>query len=137
MPNLQLIKLAQSVSDTQNLSLETVFLSFEKALAKVSEKSIEPGARVSVSINRDTGHPTFTREWTVVENESGIQHPGSEELLIDVIDEYPEINVGDIITEELPFPISMSRTSFLRVKQALIAQIGVNKKTPLKVSTSK
>ena len=94
-----MLEMVDVLANEKNVEKSAVFGVLETALASAVKKAQFPGedADVVVSVDRGTGDWTAKRRWVVVSGDEGLQQPDREEMLSDVIDDYPEIKVGDYI----------------------------------------
>lgn len=98
-----MLEMVDVLANEKNVEKSAVFGVLETALASAVKKAQFPGedADVVVSVDRGTGDWTAKRRWVVVSGDEGLQQPDREEMLSDVIDDYPEIKVGDYIEKPI------------------------------------
>ncbi|WP_440210297.1 NusA N-terminal domain-containing protein, partial [Campylobacter coli] len=58
----------------------------------------------------------------VVPDEAGLQNPDAEELYSDVVDEYPGIQVGDVIEKPIE-SVPIGRIGAMAAKQVILQKI--------------
>lgn len=100
----EMLYMIESLANQKNVSREVVFEAMESALAAVSERSLEEGARVRVVLNRQTAdYDEIKQVWVVVPNDQEVIEP--DQITLDdaqAIDS--EMKIGDEIVESLEPP---------------------------------
>lgn len=111
----EMLEMVDVLANEKNVAKSAVFGVLETALASAVKKAQFPGedADVVVSVNQSTGDWTAVRRWVVVSDEAGLQQPDREEMYSDIVDDYPDIQVGDYIEK----PIENINTSGRRFAQ--------------------
>lgn len=111
----EMLEMVDVLANEKNVAKSAVFGVLETALASAVKKAQFPGedADVIVSVNQTTGDWTATRRWVVVSDDAGLQQPDREEMYSDVVEDYPDIQVGDFIEK----PIENINTSGRRFAQ--------------------
>ena len=111
----EMLEMVDVLANEKNVAKSAVFGVLETALASAVKKAQFPGedADVVVSVNQTTGDWTAVRRWVVVSDEAGLQQPDREEMYSDIVEDYPDIQVGDYIEK----PIENINTSGRRFAQ--------------------
>ena len=95
----EMLELVEVLAREKNVEESIVFSVLEMALASAVKKARFPGedADVVVHVDRDSGVFEAARRWLVVADDQGLQEPDRQEMLSDIIDEYPDALPGDYI----------------------------------------
>ena len=120
-----MLEMVDVLANEKNVEKSAVFGVLETALASAVKKAQFPGedADVVVSVDRGTGDWTAKRRWVVVSGDEGLQQPDREEMLSDVIDDYPEIKVGDYIEKPIENINSSGRRFAQDAKQVILQRL--------------
>ena len=120
-----MLEMVDVLASEKNVEKSAVFGVLETALASAVKKAQFPGedADVVVSVDRGTGDWTAKRRWVVVSGDEGLQQPDREEMLSDVIDDYPEIKVGDYIEKPIENINSSGRRFAQDAKQVILQRL--------------
>ena len=99
--NREMLMLIDAISREKNVERDLVLGAVETALASATKKLYKGEVDIRVAIDPDSGAYETFRRWLVVPDEAGLQNPEAEELISDVADENPGIQVGDFIETEV------------------------------------
>ena len=99
----EMLELVEVLAREKNVEEGIVFGVLEMALASAVKKARFPGedADIVVHVDRDTGTFEAARRWLVVADDEGLQEPDRQEMLSDIIDEFPDAKPGDFIEREI------------------------------------
>ena len=99
----EMLELVEVLARSQNVVVGIVFCVLAMALASAVKKARFPGedADIVVHVDRDTGTFEAARRWLVVADDEGLQEPDRQEMLSDIIDEFPDAKPGDYIEREI------------------------------------
>ncbi len=99
----EMLELVEVLAREKNVEEGIVFGVLEMALASAVKKARFPGedADIVVHVDRDTGTFEAARRWLVVSDDEGLQEPDRQEMLSDIIDEFPDAKPGDFIEREI------------------------------------
>jgi N utilization substance protein A len=120
--NREMLMLIDAISREKNVERDVVLGAVESALASATKKLHKGEVDIRVSIDPDTGAYETFRRWLVVPDEAGLQNPEAEELLSDIIDEVPDIEVGDYIEKEIE-SVPIGRIGAMAAKQVILQKI--------------
>lgn len=121
--SLEILQLVDALAREKNVDKDIVFGSLEHALALATKKRYdEAEADIYVSIDRDTGELNSFRRWLVVPDEAGLQLPDQEILSFEAKEEYPDIDVGEYIEEEIE-SVAFGRRFAQDTKQIVLQRI--------------
>ena len=120
--NREMLMLIDAISREKNVEPRVVLGAVEAALASATKKLLGGEADVRVKIDPNTGSYETFRRWKVVPDEAGLQNPEAEELYSDVVDEYPGIQVGDIIEKPIE-SVPIGRIGAQAAKQVILQKI--------------
>ncbi|MCX7692320.1 transcription termination factor NusA [Tepidimonas taiwanensis] len=120
--NREMLMLIDAISREKNVEPRVVLGAVESALASATKKLLGGDVDVRVSIDPDTGAYETFRRWKVVPDEAGLQNPDAEELYSDVVDEYPGIQVGDVIEKPIE-SVPIGRIGAMAAKQVILQKI--------------
>ena len=120
--NREMLMLIDAISREKNVERDVVLGAVESALASATKKLHKGEVDIRVSIDPDTGAYETYRRWLVVPDEAGLQNPEAEELLSDIIDEVPDIEVGDYIEKEIE-SVPIGRIGAMAAKQVILQKI--------------
>lgn len=120
--NREMLMLIDAISREKNVEPRVVLGAVESALASATRKLLGGDVDVRVSIDPDTGAYATFRRWKVVPDEAGLQNPDAEELYSDVVDEYPGIQVGDVIEKPIE-SVPIGRIGAMAAKQVILQKI--------------
>lgn len=95
----EMLELVEVLAREKNVDESIVFNVLELALATAVKKARFPGedADVVVHVDRVSGTFEACRRWLVVADDAGLQEPDRQEMFSDMIEEFPEVRVGDYI----------------------------------------
>ena len=101
--NREMLEMVEVLAQEKSVPREVVFGVLETALASAVKKANFAGedADIEVHVDRDTGDYQAWRRWLIVADDQGLQEPDRQEMYSDIHDEYPDLNVGAIIVNEL------------------------------------
>jgi len=120
--NREMLMLIDAISREKNVERSVVLSAVEFALASATKKFYKGEVDIRVSVNPDTGAYDTYRRWLVVPDEAGLQNPDAEEMLSDVADEHPGIQVGEYI--EVPIEsVPIGRIGAMAAKQVILQRI--------------
>lgn len=119
----EVLLLVDALAREKNVSKEIVFGALEMALAAATKKTfMDEDVDIRVSVDRETGNYEAFRRWWVRPNESGLDNPDAEMLLMDAMDQVPDVEVDEYIEEQLPH-IDLGRRFAQDTKQAILQRI--------------
>lgn len=118
----EVLMLVDVLAREKNVEKEVVFGALEHALALATKKRYEGDADIRVAIDRKTGEAKSYRRWHVVPDESGLQLPDQEILYFEAKEEYPDIEVGEYIEEEID-SVEFGRRFAQDTKQVVLQRI--------------
>lgn len=123
--NREMLEMVEVLASEKNVPREVVFGVLETALASAVKKANFPGedADIEVKVSRSTGDYQAWRRWLVVADEEGLQEPDRQEMYSDIVDEYPDIQVGDFIREEVEHINSSGRRFAQDAKQVILQRL--------------
>jgi len=120
--NREMLMLIDAISREKNVERSVVLSAVEFALASATKKFYKGEVDIRVTVNPDTGAYDTYRRWLVVPDEAGLQNPDAEEMLSDVADEHPGIQVGEYI--EVPIEsVPIGRIGAMAAKQVILQRI--------------
>ena len=98
-----MLEMVEVLAQEKSVPREVVFGVLETALASAVKKANFAGedADIEVHVDRDTGDYQAWRRWLIVADDQGLQEPDRQEMYSDIHDEYPDLNVGDYIRQEV------------------------------------
>ncbi len=127
--NREMLMLVDAISREKNVERDLVFGAVESALAQATKKLLQADkenpvedADIRVSIDRDSGEYETFRRWMVVSDESGLQNPDAEEMLMDAKERLSDIEVGEYIEESIP-SLPIGRIGAMAAKQVILQKI--------------
>ena len=127
--NREMLMLVDAISREKNVERDLVFGAVESALAQATKKLLQADkentvedADIRVSIDRDSGEYETFRRWMVVSDESGLQNPDAEEMLMDAKERLADIEVGEYIEESIP-SLPIGRIGAMAAKQVILQKI--------------
>ncbi|TSE20576.1 Transcription termination/antitermination protein NusA [Tepidimonas alkaliphilus] len=120
--NREMLMLIDAISREKNVEPRVVIGAVEAALASATKKLLGGDADVRVQINPETGSYETFRRWKVVPDEAGLQNPEAEELYSDVVEEYPDIQIGDYIEKPIE-SVPIGRIGAQAAKQVILQKI--------------
>ena len=123
--NREMLEMVEVLAQEKNVPREVVFGVLETALASAIKKANFQGqdVDVEVSVSRATGDYQAWRRWVVVADEDGLQEPDRQEMYSDIHDEFPELQVGDYIREEIENINSSGRRFAQDAKQVILQRL--------------
>jgi N utilization substance protein A len=127
--NREMLMLVDAISREKNVERDLVFGAVESALAQATKKLLQADkenpvedADIRVSIDRDSGEYETFRRWMVVSDESGLQNPDAEEMLMDAKERLADIEVGEYIEESIA-SLPIGRIGAMAAKQVILQKI--------------
>ncbi len=127
--NREMLMLVDAISREKNVERDLVFGAVESALAQATKKLLQADkenpvedADIRVSIDRDSGEYETFRRWMVVSDESGLQNPDAEEMLMDAKERLADIEVGEYIEESIA-SLPIGRIGAMAAKQIILQKI--------------
>lgn len=120
--SLEILQLVDVLAREKNVDRDVVFGSLEHALALATKKRYGADADIRVAIDRQTGELNSYRRWLVVPDEAGLQLPDEEILFFEAKEEYPDIEVGEYIEEEIE-SVAFGRRFAQDTKQVVLQRI--------------
>jgi N utilization substance protein A len=114
--------LADALAREKNVDREIVFEALELALASATKKRYEEDVDIRVGIDRESGEYESFRRWLVVPNEAGLQEPDKEILLFEAQDQFPDMEVGEYIEEQIE-SLAFGRIGAQAAKQVILQRI--------------
>ena len=118
----EILLLVDALAREKNVDKEVVFGALEHALALATKKRYEGDADIRVAIDRDTGESQSFRRWHVVPDEAGLQLPDQEILFFEAKEEYPDIELGEYIEDEIE-SVEFGRRFAQDTKQVVLQRI--------------
>ena len=120
-----MLEMVEVLAQEKNVPREVVFGVLETALSSAVKKANFAGedADIEVHVDRDTGDYRAWRRWLIVADDQGLQEPDRQEMYSDIHDEYPELNVGDYIREEVQNINSSGRRFAQDAKQVILQRL--------------
>ena len=138
MNGKELIKAVKLITEEKGISEDVVFEGMEQALITAYKKNFKKQTNVKVDINRTTGDIKVFKYFVVVdeyhEGEEYIDEEGNTKftepdinedaqvLLEDIVEKYPDAQVGDVIQEEVT-PQDFGRIATSTAKQVLTQKV--------------
>lgn len=139
---LELLQTAEAVAREKMIEPDLVIEAMEESLARAAKSRYGADMDIRVSIDRKTGHATFTRIRTVVEDEEvenyqaeftaeqarpyfeAQDRPGNHWLREDaVIEDFSAgPQVGDVFSEQVP-PVELGRIAAQSAKQVILQRV--------------
>ena len=116
---LELLQIADSVAQEKMIDQEIVVSAMEGAWAKAAKHQYGPELDIRAKIDRRTGDMMLTRIRTVAENP---ENPALEIDIEEAREKYPDANVGDEVSEELP-PLELGRIAAQNAKQVMLQTV--------------
>lgn len=120
--NRELLMLVEAISREKNVERDIVFGAVELALAQASKKLFPADVDIRVQIDRESGVCDTFRRWLVVADDAGLQNPEAEELLMDAQEDYPGIQVGEFIEQQVE-SVPIGRIGAMTAKQIILQKI--------------
>ncbi len=120
--SLEILQLVDALAREKNVDKDIVFGSLEHALALATKKRYDAEADIRVAIDRETGELNSYRRWLVVPDEAGLQMPDQEILFFEAKEEYPDIEIGEYIEEEIE-SVEFGRRFAQDTKQVVLQRI--------------
>ena len=118
----EVLMLADALAREKNVDREIVFEALELALASATKKRYEEDVDVRVGIDRESGEYESFRRWLVVPNEAGLQEPDKEILLFEAQEQFPDMEVGEFIEEQIE-SLAFGRIGAQAAKQVILQRI--------------
>jgi len=118
----EVLMLADALAREKNVDREIVFEALELALASATKKRYEEDVDIRVSIDRESGEYESFRRWLVVPSEAGLQEPDKEILLFEAQDQFPDMEVGEFIEEQIE-SLAFGRIGAQAAKQVILQRI--------------
>ena len=118
----EVLMLADALAREKNVDREIVFEALELALASATKKRYEEDVDIRVGIDRESGEYESFRRWLVVPNEAGLQEPDKEILLFEAQDQFPDMEVGEYIEEQIE-SLAFGRIGAQAAKQVILQRI--------------
>jgi N utilization substance protein A len=118
----EVLMLADALAREKNVDREIVFEALELALASATKKRYEEDVDVRVGIDRESGEYESFRRWLVVPNEAGLQEPDKEILLFEAQEQFPDMEVGEYIEEQIE-SLAFGRIGAQAAKQVILQRI--------------
>ena len=123
--NREMLEMVEVLAQEKSVPREVVFGVLETALASAVKKANFAGedADIEVHVDRDTGDYQAWRRWLIVADDQGLQEPDRQEMYSDIHDEYPDLNVGDYIRQEVQNINSSGRRFAQDAKQVILQRL--------------
>jgi len=118
----EILMMADAVSREKGVEKEVIFQAIEAALATATRKRSGMDIDARVDIDRKTGEYTSFRVWEVIDDEDEPEFPDRQIPLTKAREDYPEIEVGDTIEEELE-PVEFGRIAAQAAKQVIMQKV--------------
>jgi transcription termination/antitermination protein NusA len=118
----EVLMLADALAREKNVDREIVFEALELALASATKKRYEEDVDIRVGIDRESGEYESFRRWLVVPNEAGLQEPDKEILLFEAQEQFPDMEVGEYIEEQIE-SLAFGRIGAQAAKQVILQRI--------------
>ncbi|WP_312525418.1 transcription termination factor NusA [Paracoccus sp. (in: a-proteobacteria)] len=118
---LELLQTAEAVAREKMIEPELVIEAMEDSLARAAKSRYGAEMDIRVKIDRKTGHATFTRVRTVVEDDAVENYQA--ELTVEQAKPYmANPQVGDEIVDEVP-PVELGRIAAQSAKQVILQRV--------------
>ncbi len=117
----EIIAIAEALSNERAIPKDKIFEALETALATATKKKYPVDISVRVAIERKEGSYRTFRRWTVVADDN-LTQPACETTLSAARTEYPEIQIGDIVEEEID-SVAFDRITVQTAKQVLSQKV--------------
>lgn len=117
----EILLLVDALAHEKGVEKSVVFAALESALASATKKRIHDDADVRVSIDPETGNHEAFRRWQVL-LDAEVDNDENQMGLIDAREQYPDIEVGDYIEEQVP-PVDFGRIGAQAAKQVILQKI--------------
>ncbi len=118
---LELLQTAEAVAREKMIEPELVIEAMEDSLARAAKSRYGAEMDIRVKIDRKTGHATFTRVRTVVEDDAVENYQA--ELTVEQAKPYlASPQVGDEIVDEVP-PVELGRIAAQSAKQVILQRV--------------
>jgi N utilization substance protein A len=118
----EILMMADAVSREKGVEKEIIFQAIEAALATATRKLSGMDIEARVSIDRKTGDYESFRVWEVIDDEEELEFPDKQIAYSEAVKDYPEIQVGDVIEEELE-PVEFGRIAAQAAKQVIMQKV--------------
>jgi N utilization substance protein A len=118
----EVLMLADALAREKNVDREIVFEALELALASATKKRYEEDVDIRVGIDRESGEYESFRRWLVVPDEAGLQEPDKEILLFEAQEQFPDMEVGEFIEEQIE-SLAFGRIGAQAAKQVILQRI--------------
>jgi N utilization substance protein A len=118
----EILMMADAVSREKGLKKDDVFGAIEAALATATRKLNVLDIEARVDIDRDTGVYLTYRLWEVISDEEELEFPDKQIAYTVALEDYPEIEVGDVIEDELE-PVEFGRIAAQAAKQVIMQKV--------------
>ncbi|MFN4263573.1 MAG: transcription termination factor NusA [Thioalkalivibrionaceae bacterium] len=118
-----ILRVVDQVSNEKAVDKSVIFEALESALAMATRKRYSGKWDVRVEIDRQTGEYRAFRRWVVLDDEDPDFESNDHQMLhAYAIREYPEVQVGDIIEEEIE-AVDFGRIAAQTAKQVIVAKV--------------
>lgn len=117
----EIIAIAEALSNERAIPRDKIFEALETALATATKKKYQVDIAVRVTIDKKEGSYRTFRRWTVVEDDN-LQNGATETTLSAAQIDYPQVQVGDIIEDEIP-SVEFDRITIQTAKQVLSQKV--------------
>jgi transcription termination/antitermination protein NusA len=127
----EILLVAETVSNEKDVDKELIFKAIEAALAMATKKKAGEDIDVRVAIDRRTGDYDTFRYWTVVGDETAVDHledahvsfePLKQIQLSEAKKRDPNSQIGDVIEEHMP-SVEFGRIAAQTAKQVIIQKV--------------
>lgn len=117
----EIIAIAEALSNERAIPRDKIFEALETALATATKKKYPVDIAVRVTIDKKEGSYRTFRRWNVVASNE-LDHPASEISLEAARLDYPDIEVGDVVEEEIE-SVAFDRITIQTAKQVLSQKV--------------
>ena len=118
---LELLQTAEAVAREKMIEPELVIEAMEDSLARAAKSAYGAEMDIRVSIDRKTGHATFTRVRTVVEDDA-VENYQAEMTVKEAGPYLDSPAIGDVIVDEVP-PVELGRIAAQSAKQVILQRV--------------
>ncbi|MBM2575604.1 transcription termination/antitermination protein NusA [Jannaschia sp. Os4] len=120
---LELLQIADAVAREKMIDPGLVIEAMEESLARAAKSRYGSEMDIRVSIDRKSGHATFTRVRTVVEDDAEELENEKAYLTVEQAKQYKaDPAVGDELVDEVP-PVEMGRIAAQSAKQVILQKV--------------
>lgn len=118
-PRHELLQVADVVAREKGIERDEVIVAMELAMQKAAKAKYGAESDIRAEIDRTTGEVSLHRVLKVVDK---VEEPDHEIWIDDVLEDYPEIELGEEVCEPLP-PIEFGRVSAQSARQVIFQKV--------------